>query len=347
MTRVQPQRLNGTDGSWRTVTIDRLHEPTKDIGSELLGSELARGAGSSLADVSETSGYVMYQGEYGSSERIIQHPQHHGRLAPYCIRNDKLANRPILFARLRSQEGGTFPQNSSREVRQPSARAVTAVRRSSSFLRYDSPPLRQNNPPKLFEMTTLQSSYESLDSEPDPHWISEQTKVPANRTDRKEKFRWSRIRKNLGRSPPKPQLTIFDQPLYRPSFKEVSHSESQSHVPHDEFLNEIPRLPFPLISLPEAAMLQHFRRERGEEDHANPTSSFAGAGRRRQGTFSTITSSNSPRTPISVQLDFHQGSSQVDLSTPNLVRHNYVSHHGQRRTGKFSYPMPSLVSLLR
>lgn len=59
----------------------------------------------------------------------------------------------------------------------------------------------------------------------------------------------------------------------------------------------IPRLPFPLISLPEAAKLQKIRIERGEEDHTDLASSFAT--KTYSETRSTI-SSNSPRTPHSV-----------------------------------------------
>lgn len=59
----------------------------------------------------------------------------------------------------------------------------------------------------------------------------------------------------------------------------------------------IPRLPFPLISLPEAAKLQKIRIERGEEDHTDLASSFAT--KTYSETRSTI-SSKSPRTPLSV-----------------------------------------------
>ncbi len=148
------------------------------------------------------------------------------------------------------------------------------------------------------------------------------------------KFRWSRIRQNLGREPPQTPLTIFDQPLYRTGIQEASQDKPQSYVPHDEFLNELPRLPFPLISLPEAAMLQYFRRERGEEDHTDPTNSFAG--RKRPGTFSTLSSSNFPQTPVSSQFNYPLGSSQTDLPMPNALLHNdsglFQLH--RRRTSK-------------
>lgn len=247
----------------------------------------------------------------------------------YCIRNDKLANRPMLFPRLRDQDAMAFPQNSSRVVRQPATRAAAAIRRFSNSVRNDGSPPRQTKVNKIFEINTLQSSYESLASEPDPNWVSSQTTVPDRRGDKTGRFRWSRIRQNLGRDPPKTPLTIFDQLLYRPGIPEASHSKTQSHVPHDEFLSEIPRLPFPLISLPEAHMLQYFRRERGEEDHTDPTSSFAG--RMRHGTFSTISSSNGPRTPTSPLFDIQQDHLQTGLPKPGLVRHSDAWSQAQRR----------------
>jgi hypothetical protein len=63
---------------------------------------------------------------------------------------------------------------------------------------------------------------------------------------------------------------------------------------------KIPRLPFPLIPLPEAAKLQYVRRERGEEDHTEPGNSFVS--RAFSETVSTISASTSPRTPQSLLL---------------------------------------------
>ncbi|EGX91334.1 hypothetical protein CCM_05492 [Cordyceps militaris CM01] len=76
----------------------------------------------------------------------------------------------------------------------------------------------------------------------------------------------------------------------------------------------IPRLPFPLISLPEAAKLQKIRIQRGEEDHTDPGSSFVT--RAHSETRSTISSTNSPRTPRSVLFSNHQ----VDDSRDQLEK---------------------------
>lgn len=327
-TLLQPRCLTGTDGSWQTVTTNRRCESTGN-----LNLTQAKGVGSSLADVSDDCDYEMFPKEYGSTERIIQHPQHpqhHEIQAPYRIRNDKRANRPIAFSRARQPDDLVYPQNSSRHVRHPSARAAAAaVRRFSSSFRRDGSPQRTAKANKTFEMKALNTSYESLPSEPGHHWISEQTTVPDSKTDKTGMFRWSRIRQNLGRDSPKNPFTISEQPLYRPGGKEAAHIKKPSRVPHDDFLKEIPPLPFPLVSLPEAAMLQYFRRQRGEEDHTDPAGSFAG--RKRHGTFSTISSSNGPRTPASARFRVHQDPSKVEFPGLASVRYGDAPHQVQRR----------------
>ncbi len=91
----------------------------------------------------------------------------------------------------------------------------------------------------------------------------------------------------------------------------------------------IPRLPFPLISLPEAAKLQKSRIERGEEDHTDPASSFVT--RAYSETRSTISSTNSPRTPRSVLFSHSQiGGSRdhVDKSSPAYSRWDSPRSYG-------------------
>ncbi|KAM3471616.1 hypothetical protein MY8738_009236 [Beauveria namnaoensis] len=91
----------------------------------------------------------------------------------------------------------------------------------------------------------------------------------------------------------------------------------------------IPRLPFPLISLPEAAKLQKVRIERGEEDHTDPASSFVT--KPHSETRSTISSTNSPRTPRSDLLSHGQiGSSrdQIDKLSPAYSRWDSPRSHG-------------------
>ena len=160
----------------------------------------------------------------------------------------------------------------------------------------------------MYELDALNHSFKSLDSEPPGDALA----FTQDAVNRENKFSWSRIQQTLGREPPKPALTVFDQPLYRPGIMETSR-QARSHVPHDVFLSAIPRLPFPLISLPEAAMLQHFRRERGEEDHTEPSGSFIS--RNRNGTMSTMASSFRPDTPLAAQSE-HSDSASPPLPPP-------------------------------
>ena len=210
-----------------------------------------------------------------------------------------------------------FLQNSTRgvHVQSPCGAAVTS--RFSNPFRRESSPKRSQDAGRTFEMNTTTSSYESLDSDPGPVCTPSTPAQPECKGEGRTKFRWSRIRQKLGRDPPKAALTILDQPLYSAGMKESTAENMAFHVPHDNFLNEIPRLPFPLISLPEAAMLQYFKRERGEEDHTDPASSFAG--RARQGTSSTVSSSNCPRTPVSTQFGGLPSSPLVPLPLPPLT----------------------------
>ncbi|KAJ6786047.1 hypothetical protein PWT90_02741 [Aphanocladium album] len=93
----------------------------------------------------------------------------------------------------------------------------------------------------------------------------------------------------------------------------------------------IPRLPFPLISLPEAAKLQKVRIERGEEDHTDPTRSSVT--KTYSETRSTISSNNSPRTPRSVLFSHSQiGSSRdhLDKLSPACSRWDSPHSNGKQ-----------------
>lgn len=83
---------------------------------------------------------------------------------------------------------------------------------------------------------------------------------------------------------------MFDKPLYG----------NNSRQAHEKYQGGAPRLPFLLISLPEAARLQSVRRERGEEDHTDPPGSFAAKARSaRSGTIRTMSTMTTPLTPFS------------------------------------------------
>lgn len=303
----RPKRDNETEADWQTVTTDRPIEPPSFKTEGLIN-----GAGSSLADVSDAPWQHFCQCDNGSTEKIIQHPVADACHGSYALRNDKQTNRPMMIPKLPNQNPG-FPHNSGRNISAPQSRAAAAIRLFSDTFRRD--PAADRPTPRVIEMETFGHSYESLSSEQgttDPRNVHVGTSPWQS-----SKFRWSRIQHNLGRDPPQSPLTVFDQPLYRPEITEPNPARESSHVPHDEFLNEIPRLPFPLISLPEAAMLQHFRRERGEEDHTEPAGSFTG--KSRSGTVSTISSSHVPWTPITADFGRSSGTSPCTPKPPPLA----------------------------
>ncbi|XWW99703.1 hypothetical protein V2A60_007715 [Cordyceps javanica] len=106
----------------------------------------------------------------------------------------------------------------------------------------------------------------------------------------------------------------------------------------------IPRLPFPLISLPEAARLQKVRIQRGEEDHTDPAISFVT--RAHSETRSTISSTNSPRTPRSVLFPHSQiGSSRDQLNKLSPTYSRWDSPRSHAFLNEFSERPSSLVLL--
>lgn len=281
---------------------------------------IAKGTGSSLADVSDMTEHD-YPREYGSTDRIIQHPQKGATPGSYLLRNDKQRNIPVLVPKFGSADREAFPQNSIRKLPQPPSRTPGGSSRFSNPFRRDGSAQRPTRESILLDMESRRDSYQTLDSDINVPELRVEDATPTPNFGKNGRFRWSRIRENLGRDPPRTPLTIFDQPLYRLGIKESSDPKKPSHIPHDEFLAKIPRLPFPLISLPEAAMLQHFRRERGEEDHTNTAGSFASRG--RSNTMSTAESSILAQTPSPTRLHFSTGSPGEGVTRPAPVHRTH------------------------
>jgi hypothetical protein len=310
---LSPKPDNCTDEDWQTVTTDKINEPSSAITSEYVPVK-----GSSIADFSKSSSHVTWQA--GSNDRVMLHP--HGSAGvsgSYCIRNNKSTNRPVLIPKIHNQDRMGFQQNSYRNFSRPSSHTSGALRRLSHLM------LRSTEKPEpgstMHELKDMNHSYESLSSDGGELEVSSAIESNSDASPRKRQFRWSRIRQNLNRDQPKAALTVFDQSLYRAKFDKSTQSRPNSYVPHDKFLREIPQLPFPLISLQEAAMVQQFRRERGEEDHTEPSRSFSA--KARSGTMSTASSSQCPRTPISTYFDWSGFGLQDSPTLPAPVHGNW------------------------
>jgi hypothetical protein len=194
----------------------------------------------------------------------------------------------------------------------------SAARFSNLFRKESTGPTHDRESVLLSDLPPKRGSYQSLDSDAVPH---ESGGIEETSPDGRKYFSWTQIRENLGREPPKTPLTILDQPLYSHSIQEPEISNKPAHVPHDDFLAKLPRLPFPLVSLPEAQMLQRFKRQRGEEDHTESASDFAARG--RSYTLSTTNSPRLPKTPSPHSRSFWANS-------PESVTRPAPTHHRQR-----------------
>jgi hypothetical protein len=304
---------NCTDEDWQTVTTDKINEPA----SATLGGYVPA-TGGSIDDFSKSSCPSAWQARSG--HRVMLHPQGPaGVSGSYCVRNNKSTNRPVLIPKIHNKDRMGFQQNSYRNFSRPSSHTSGALRRLSQLM------LRSAENPELgstmHELKDMNHSYESLSSDGGDLEVSSAIDSKSDSGPRKRQFRWSRIRQNLNRDQPETTLTLFDQSLYRAKFDKSNHSRPDSYVPHDKFLKEIPQLPFPLISLQEAAMVQQFRRERGEEDHTEPSRSFSA--KARSGTVSTTSSSQCPRTPISTYFDWSSSALQDSPTVPAPVHSNW------------------------
>ncbi|KIL94719.1 hypothetical protein FAVG1_01650 [Fusarium avenaceum] len=311
---VKNRPLTGTEGDWQTVTTEH---PFNSMQQELHDS-IAKGTGSSVADVSDVTERDPHAHSYNSTDRIIRHPYGNNSYSSYRVRHDKGTNLPISVPRYGGGPGN-FACNATRNFVQPMSRLPeSAARFSNLFRKEPTEPTHDRESVLLSDLPPQRGSYQSLDSDAVPH---ESAGIEETSPDGRKYFSWTRIRENLGREPPKTPLTILDQPLYSHGIQEPDSSNKPAHVPHDDFLSKLPRLPFPLVSLPEAQMLQRFKRQRGEEDHTETASDFAARG--RSYTLSTANSPRLPKTPSPRSRSFWANS-------PESVARPAPTHHRQR-----------------
>ncbi|KAL3606094.1 hypothetical protein FPOAC2_01048 [Fusarium poae] len=298
--------LTGTEGDWQTVTSEQAFN---SMQQEYLDS-IAKGTGSSLADVSDVTERGPQLRTYSSTDRIIHHPYGDNPYDSYHIRRDRGTNLAVSVPRY-GNGPGTFASNTARKFVQPMSRLPESAARLSNIFRRDQ---NEQTPDGhgilLSDLDPKRASYQSLDSDAIPSGDTADSNLPNGQ----KFFSWNRIRETLGREPPKTPLTILDQPLYRHGIQDSENSNKSKHIPHDDFLKQLPTLPFPLISLPEAQMLQRFKRQRGEEDHTESARNFAARG--RSNTISTAASPGLPVTPSPPKRRFWAISPRGDIARP-------------------------------
>ncbi|PFH63451.1 hypothetical protein XA68_10043 [Ophiocordyceps unilateralis] len=293
------------DADWQTITTERPRETIREI--EL---NFARGAGSSLADVSDTSADGVHNAQLDGISAKAGH-----------LTESTLDHFGLVTARQRDQHAqaydktGAKPSQPGQVLQMPQlpTRAAEAIRRFSNPFRQDHGALRRERPGNSFEMAKLSNSYESLDSEP--------TETGAGQPGGRGR-RYAFTQKKLDQEPPKLPSVLFDRRSNWPSFRQSSGYGGEGLTQRDTLLGDTSRLPFPLISLPEAAQLQSFRRERGEEDHTDPPGFFAAKVRSaRSATVSTMSSVNSPMTPLSAYVEWQTHMSARGNGKPPVACH--------------------------
>ncbi|KAF5537441.1 hypothetical protein FMEXI_9897 [Fusarium mexicanum] len=311
---VKNRPLTGTEGDWQTVTTEHAFDSMQQDYHD----SIAKGTGSSVADVSDVTERELHPHSYGSRDRIIRHPPGNNKYGSYRVRTDRGTKLPVSVPQY-GEGPGTYASNTTRNFPQAKSRLPeSAARFSNLFRREPSEQTPSHENILLSDLPPKRGSYQSLDSDAALHGNAQTDETISPDGERYFGFSWNRIRKNLGRDPPKTPLTIFDKPLYKRRFQESS-SDKPAHVPHDDFLSKIPRLPFPLVSLPEAAMLQQFKRQRGEEDHSQSAGNFGVRG--RSNTISTENSPTLPKTPSPPKRSFWPSSTSDNVTRPARILH--------------------------
>lgn len=240
--------------------------------------------------------------------KMIQHPSQPKSKESYHIRNDKQTNRPLLVPRFRETDACAFPQNSCRPS--PSQRTATVFHNiGKQFRRGD----RDTRERFAIEMDVLGGSYMSLGSDgSDDHVLAARTGTITMTNE--EKSRSSGLRYNVGQIDPVPPIPSVYKKQSRSEFDMPRGMKFPHQATKSEGIYDGPQLPFPLLSLPEAAVKQYLRRTRGEEDHTDPVGSFISRVGTR--TISTVSSSNCPQTPRSTRFRFHAGDSDPSFVRP-------------------------------
>ncbi|PHH72348.1 hypothetical protein CDD80_4593 [Ophiocordyceps camponoti-rufipedis] len=302
MSPVQREPVNqDAEVDWQTVTTER---PPREAVREI-ELNFARGTRSSLADVSDTGVHSAQLD--GISAKA-------GYLAKSTLDDFGLDTAGQRGQRFNAEAKPKRPEQMIQTHQLP-ARAAEAIRRFSNPFRQDQASSRRERPGTAFEMAKLSSSYQSLDSDPNLTGVGQPGAQGPRYTGMKNV--------TLDQMPPKLPSVVIDSQSNWPSFKQ-SGGRVGGGLPHrDTRLGDTMRLPFPLISLPEAAKLQSFRRERGQEDHTDPPGFFAAKVRSaRSATVSTMSSVNSPMTPLSAYVEWQAHMSARNQDQPPAAGHS-------------------------
>ncbi|KAG6291241.1 hypothetical protein E4U09_004037 [Claviceps aff. purpurea] len=293
------QRQHDIDDDWQTVTT----EQTRPHRALELTLRLDREVGSSLADVSSAPDdeFDQFIGAANRESQFIS-AQNYPPLQR-ALGTNVAANHPTSGAHDTSKILGptdrSFRQSYQKHHRRP-ARAAAAIRHLSRRLspdllkaqmRYPSPSYESlgSDISKDYSQTGPQNPHTGFHDHDAGHQGGQDS--PPYRSDH-----W-----------PVSTLRLDPQEILGHGTHPANNHSSPGHAPRPLAAaaaaaaatttgSSLPRFPFPLISLPEAAALQSQRRERGEEDHSDPGPAFAA--KARSCTVSTV-SSNGPYTPSS------------------------------------------------
>ena len=297
------QQDHDTEGDWKTVTTEYVNDY-----DERLDSNLAQATGFSYADNPKAYEPILHQADHMSAPKMIHHPSQPKSRESYHIRNDKQTNRPLLVPRFKETDACMFPQNSCRPS--PSQRTATAFHNIGKQFRKGD---RDSREKFAIEMDDSGGNYMNLGSDgSDDHILA--VRAGAISMANEEKPKSSCLRYNMGQFDPVPPIPS----VYKKQSRSESDTPSGMKFPHQatksEGIFDVPQLPFPLLSLSEAAVKQYLRRTRGEEDHTDPVGSFISRVGTR--TISTVSSSNCPQTPRSTRFRFHAGDSDASFARP-------------------------------
>ncbi|OAQ66854.1 hypothetical protein VFPPC_08361 [Pochonia chlamydosporia 170] len=265
-----------TDGDWQTVTTEQA--PHRALELTL---RLNRDVGSSLADVSDASEDETFDQfiDASANSQKVRHT-HHGRKGYDDISKTQTTSTG-------------FPRQ-SHSVNRAQSRAAAAVRHLNRLSTDTS------NMPKLSsKLSGLRKpvmSYNSLDSDPEQDEFETALPVSPNAVVETVSCRHKQWSGSIQRRDSQEILGLGTRDGDTP-YKSRDFAHQSSLLDYS-----IPQLPFPLISLPEAALLQSERRKRGEEDHTEVGSMFAA--KARSFTISTV-SSYGPKTPNTPVYDAH------------------------------------------